>query len=94
MGEFRAKPESMRQSLRIVKQITTVPGFFVMANPKLPAEQRQRFKSLVLAFPNSGEGSKFFELSGFRGIRDITDADQTFVDPFNDVTRRSLGLKP
>lgn len=94
MGEFRAKPEAMRQSLRIVRQITTVPGFFVMANPALPAAQRQRLKALILALPASADGARFFELSGFRGIREIADADLTFADPFNDLTRRGLGLKP
>ena len=94
MGEFRAKPEALRQSLRIVRQITTVPGFFVMANPALPAAQRQRLKALILALPASADGARFFELSGFRGIREIADADLTFADPFNDLTRRGLGLKP
>jgi len=94
MGEFRAKPEALRQSLRIVRQITTVPGFFVMANPALAAAQRQRLKALILALPASAEGARFFELSGFRGIREIADADLTFADPFNDLTRRGLGLKP
>lgn len=94
MGEFRAKPEALRQSLRIVRQITTVPGFYVMANPALPAAQRQRLKALILALPASADGARFFELSGFRGIREVTDADLTFADPFNDLTRRGLGLKP
>lgn len=94
MGEFRAKPESMRQSLRVVRQITTVPGFYVMANPRLSTAQRQRLKALVLAFPGSPDGARFFELSGFRGIREITEADLSFADPFNDATRRGLGLKP
>jgi len=94
MGEFRSKPEAMRQSLRIVRQITTVPGFFVMANPSLPLAQRQRLKALILAFPGSADGARFFELSGFRGIRELADADLSFADPFNDLTRRGLGLKP
>jgi phosphonate transport system substrate-binding protein len=94
MGEFRSKPEALRQSLRIVRQITTVPGFFVMANPSLPLPQRQRLKALILAFAATPDGGRFFELSGFRGIRELADADLSFADPFNDLTRRGLGLKP
>ena len=93
MGEFRAKPEALRQTLRIVRQITTVPGFYVMANPKLAADERARLKSLVLGFPPSEDGKRFFELSGFKNIRAMVSEDQTFLDPFNDVTRSSLGLK-
>ena len=62
--------------------------------PALPAAQRQRLKALILALPASADGARFFELSGFRGIREIADADLTFADPFNDLTRRGLGLKP
>jgi phosphonate transport system substrate-binding protein len=94
MGEFRAKPDALRSTLRIVRQITTVPGFYVMANPKLPAAERAQLKSLVLGFPPTDDGKRFFELSGFKNIRAMVSEDQTFLDPFNDVTRSSLGLKP
>ena len=93
LGEFRAKPEALRQTLRIVREITTVPGFFVMANPRLPAATRAQLRSLVLAFPGTDEGRRFFELSGFRHIRAMTPEDQAFLDPFVDATRSSLGLK-
>lgn len=94
MGEFRAKPEAMRNALRIVREVAKVPGFFVMANPKLPAAQRQRLKALFLGFPQTDEGRKFLSQAGFQGIREATDADLKFLDPFNDATRRGLGMKP
>jgi phosphonate transport system substrate-binding protein len=94
MGEFRAKPEALRQSLRIVHEFARLPGFYVMGNPKLPAATRQRLRSLMLQFPSTDDGKRFFGLSGFASIREITDADLKFVDPFNDITRRALNLRP
>ena len=94
LGEFRAKPEALRQTLRIVHEFARLPGFYVMGSPKLPAAQRQRLRALALQFPSTEDGKRFFALSGFANIREITDADLKFVDPFNDITRRALGLKP
>ncbi len=94
MGEFRAKPEALRNGLRIVTEIARVPGFFVMANPSLPVAQRQRLKSLILGFPATEDGKKFLALSGFSAIREATEADLKFLDPFIDATRKGLGSRP
>ena len=94
MGEFRAKPEALRQNLRIVHEFARLPGFYVMGNPKLPATLRQRLRSLMLQFPATDDGKRFFALSGFANIREITEADLKFVDPFNDITRKALNLRP
>lgn len=91
MGEFRAKPEAMRKALRIVTEIAKLPGFFVMANPRLPEADRQRLKALALAFPQTEDGKRFFALSGFSGIREISDTDLKFLDPYTEQTRKGLG---
>ena len=90
MGEFRAKPEAMRNTLRIVTEIAKLPGFLVMANPGLPAAELQRLKTLILAFPQTEEGKKFFALSGFANIRDVGEPELKTLDAFNDVTRKGL----
>ena len=91
MGEFRAKPEAMRNTLRIVTEIAKLPGFLVMASPELPAADRQRLKTLILAFPQTEEGKKFFVLSGFTHIREVAEPELKTLDAFNDVTRKGLG---
>ncbi len=91
MGEFRAKPEAMRNTLRIVTEIAKLPGFLVMASPGLPAAELQRLKTLILAFPQTEEGKKFFTLSGFANIREVGEAELKTLDAFNDVTRKGLG---
>ena len=91
MGEFRAKTEAMRSTLRIVTEIAKLPGFLVMANPALPAAEQQRLKTLILAFPQTEEGKKFFALSGFANIRDVGEPELKPLDAFNDATRKGLG---
>ncbi len=91
MGEFRAKPEAMRNTLRVVTEIAKLPGFLVMANPGLPAAELKRLKTLILAFPQTDEGKKFFALSGFANIREVTELELKTLDAFNDSTRQGLG---
>ena len=91
MGEFRAKPEAMRNTLRVVTEIAKLPGFLVMANPGLPAAELKRLKTLILAFPQTDEGKKFFALSGFANIREVTEPELKTLDAFNDSTRQGLG---
>lgn len=91
MGEFRAKTEAMRSTLRIVTEIAKLPGFLVMANPALPAAEQQRLKTLILAFPQTEEGKKFFALSGFANIRDVGEPELKPLDAFNEATRKGLG---
>jgi phosphonate transport system substrate-binding protein len=92
MGEFRAKPEAVRKSLRIVTEIAKLPGFLVMANPALTAGDRQRLKSLVLAFPKTEDGARFFGLSGFANIREVGESDLKSLDAYLEQTR--AGLRP
>ena len=91
LGEFRAKPEALRNALRIVTEFAKVPGFLVMANPTLPSAERQRLKALLLTFAQSEEGRKFQGLAGVSQIRDVGEAELKTLDAFNDATRKALG---
>jgi len=92
MGEFNAKSPAMRETLRIVSVVARLPGFLVMGNPRLSPALRDQLQSLILAFPPTEPGRRFLGQSGFTGIRPVATADLQFLDPYLDVTRRSLGL--
>lgn len=92
MGEFRAIGEDTRKSLRIVTEFARVPGFWMMANPKLATAEQQRLKALLLQFPKTEDGKKFFSLAGFSNIREISAAEQRPLDDFVEQTRAGLGL--
>lgn len=92
MGEFRAIGEDTRKTLKVVTEFAKVPGFLVMAGPQLVAAERQQLKSLILQFPATEDGKKFFALSGFANIRDVTAAELTPLDAFAESTRAGLGI--
>lgn len=92
MGEFRAIGEDTRMTLKVVTEFAKVPGFLVMAGPQLVAAERQQLKSLILQFPATEDGKKFFALSGFANIRDVTAAELTPLDAFAESTRSGLGI--
>jgi hypothetical protein len=48
-------------------------------------------KTLILAFPQTEEGKKFFALSGFANIRDVGEPELKPLDAFNEPTRKGLG---
>lgn len=90
MGEFKAKPEALRQSLQIVNQIATVPGFMLMTNPAMTSQDRQKLSDALLAYPSTDAGRNFFALSGITNIRRVNDNEIASLDAYVDVTRRSL----
>ena len=89
-GEFRSKPDALRQSLRVVSEIATVPGFLVMANPSLAPADRQKLADALLAIGPTEAGRRFFALSGFSNIRRVDEREIAALDAYVDVTRRSL----
>lgn len=90
MGEFRAKPEALRQSLRIVTEIAKVPGFMLMANPAMAAADRQKLAEALWAMPSTESGRRFFSLSGFTNVRRVDEREIATLDAYVDSTRRSL----
>jgi len=89
-GEFLAKPEPMRQATRIVSEMQTVPGFWILTNPRMTEAQRQRIKELLLAFPDSEEGKVFFSVPGRSGLMAVTEAEMKAVDVYLESTRKAL----
>ena len=92
MGEFRAIGETTRSELKIATEFARVPGFLVMAGPQLPAAERERVKALMLKFPMSDDGKKFFSLSGFTNIREVKSGELDPLDAFVPATRTGLGI--
>lgn len=89
-GEFRQIGEPVRKTLRIAAEIGRVPGFWVMANPRLSADERRQLAASLLAFPESGEGKAFLKATGFQNIRALSATEQAALDPFVTATRTGL----
>lgn len=90
MGEFKAKPEALRQSLRIVSQFAVLPGFWVMLHPDTSPADQQKMGAALKALPASDAGKRFFGLSGFTNIRPVVESELAELDAYVETTRRAL----
>lgn len=90
-GEYRAIPETLRSQLQILKTFAEVPGFVVMASPKLSAGEARSIKEHFLRFANgSDEGKAFFASSGFTAIKELEPGLMESMDQYAEATRRLL----
>lgn len=90
-GEFRATPDPIRMQLQVVSRFAWVPGFVVMASPRLEAQTSHAVRTALLAFDaRSAQGKSFFELTGVQGMRALPDGQMESMDPLVASTRALL----
>ena len=90
-GEFRAIPAPLKQQLQVLTTFAEVPGFVVMASPRLPASQVQAVTDALLRFSaGTPEGRAFFAATGFSAIRTLPPGLMASLDPYVDATREIL----
>jgi phosphonate transport system substrate-binding protein len=90
-GEFRATPDAVKSQFEVMTAFAEVPGFVVLASPRLPAAAVQSLKAQLLAFANSAaEGKTFFGNTGFTGMSELPASVMTSMDAFVDATRKAL----
>lgn len=90
-GEFRAIPEAVRAQLRILHTFAEVPGFVVLASPRLSAARAQGLRAHLLRFAaDTPEGRTFFERTGYTALREPAPGLLESLDPYLPATRRAL----
>lgn len=90
-GEFRAIPDGVKAQLVVHSTFAEVPGFMVMASPRLGGEARGALRENLLQFARgSEEGKAFFAATGFQALRDIGPGLMESLDAFAEATRRAL----
>lgn len=90
-GEFRAIPEAIRTQLTVLNTFAEVPGFVLMASPRMPAAEARALKDHLLAFAGtSDEGKAFFASTGFSGMREPAAGLMETMDSYAEATRRVL----
>lgn len=86
---------AIRMQLQVVSRFARVPGFVVMASPRLDAEIAQAARSALLAFDGrSAQGRDFMELTGLQGMRSLPDGMMESMDPLVGATRKLLSTAP
>jgi phosphonate transport system substrate-binding protein len=90
-GEFRAIPDALRAQLQIQTAFAEVPGFIVMASPRLAVAEALALKAAMLKFAGgSDEGKAFFAATGFTGMQEPAAGLMESLDPYVEASRRVL----
>lgn len=90
-GEFRAIPETERQRLVIHAAFAEVPGFVVLAHPKLGGSRIEALRAALLALDEANdEGRQFFAGNGIRAVVALAPAQMQALDVYLDDARRLL----
>lgn len=91
-GEFRAIPDVLRDQLQVLTVFAEVPGFMIVACPRIGADQARLIKSSLLEFgsSNSGEGAAFLAVTGLTGLREIPPGVLASMDAYVSLTRDLL----
>lgn len=94
-GELRATPEAIRMQLQVVSRFAQVPGFVVMASPRLAADESDAVRAALLALDaRSPEGRDFLALTGLQAVRAVPDGLMASMDPLVGATRELLSAQP
>jgi len=88
---WKQMPADIRDGLQLFAALPAVPGIIWLASPHLKRELL-RLKWTVLNFsPNLPEGKKFFETTGYQGMREITPEEMKSLDPYLPYLKQHLG---
>lgn len=85
--------ENLKSKIRILESDFAMPHLFTIANPSLSSEKVQKIKAVLLNFQSSQKGLEFFEKTGYKGYRDISQKDLDDVTPVLEDTKKFLGVK-
>jgi phosphonate transport system substrate-binding protein len=87
-GEYRAIPSAIKEQIQILTTFAEVPGFVVLANPRMSADLAQSIKTEWLNFSNGApEGQAFFTATGFTAMRELPPGLMASMDPYVAATR-------
>jgi phosphonate transport system substrate-binding protein len=94
MGEFRAIGNELRGSLQIFREFARVPGFILLAGPRMNAADVEVLRATLLRLMTSDEGRRFGSLAGVQQMRAPLDAELKSLDPFLEETRLQVRVRP
>jgi phosphonate transport system substrate-binding protein len=92
-GEYRAIPAAIKTQIEILTTLSEVPGFIIMASPKLATEDVRAIKAHLLRFSTgSEEGKTFMSNTGFTGMTELPSGLMESMDQYAAATRKMLAI--
>lgn len=79
---LKQMPVPIRDSVQIFATLDEIPSLLWLANPKL-SDDRDKIRSALLAFsPSVAEGAAFFDATGYKGLRAVSNEEMKSLEPY------------
>ncbi len=71
-----------KAQLRVIGRTPKAPGFFLMANPRVPESDVSRVRDAIMKFHDTEAGASYFRTTGLKGFAPITNDMMQALDPY------------
>lgn len=71
-----------KRTLMVIGRSQHIPGFAIMAHPRLADATIERLRQALYRFPSTPEGKAYFDATGLEGVRPITEQDLALLDHY------------
>ncbi|HHI76153.1 MAG TPA: phosphate/phosphite/phosphonate ABC transporter substrate-binding protein [Gammaproteobacteria bacterium] len=71
-----------KRALVVIGRSASIPGFAILAHPRLGEPLLERLREALFAFPDTAEGRHFFDATALEGVRPVTHADRALLDHY------------
>lgn len=89
-SSFRQMPDNIKQDVKIFLTLPPIQGITWMAHPK-HAQDIKRLKQALLSFSaETAEGREFFQVTGYKGLREMSNEPMRSMDPYADLVKPKL----
>lgn len=90
-SSWKQLPDALKHDLVEFANLPEIPALTWIAHPRLGANAEVLRKALLRFTPERPEGKQFFDTTGYRGYRAVTEADTKALSPYIDDLKALLG---
>jgi phosphonate transport system substrate-binding protein len=83
--------DEQKDQMRVIGTTEEAPGFVLMANPRLAAQDMEKIKKLLLDFHRIPGGASYFTTNGYKNFQPIDDQTMKGLDPYVQIFLKPAG---
>jgi len=83
--------DAQKEQMRVIGTSSEAPGFLVMAHPRLPAQDIEKIKKLLLDFHLKPGSESYFTTNGYEKFQAVDDRAMKGLDPYIQIFLKPAG---
>jgi phosphonate transport system substrate-binding protein len=83
--------DEQKDQMRVIGTTAEAPGFLLMANKRLPANDIEKIKALLLNYHNVAGSEPYFAVTGYKKFLEIDDKVMKSLDPYTKILLKPAG---